>query len=431
MNDDDTYDVFVVGAGPAGTAVAWQLAKNGVKVALIDRGSPVGSKNLSGGVLWGHDLYDLLPNWWEEAPVERQIVSKKLGLLTEYDAMVVDWHFNEWAEETYMGFSVLRSIFDPWMVQKAEEAGVDFYPGINIDNLIINEGRIEGIVQNGDVFPCKVVIIADGVNSRLTLTNGLRKKPKLDHYYLGIKEVVSLSEEKVSERFNLEAGEGTAFEFVIGNTPHNIEVGGFMYTNKSTISLGVVINLGTLPQGVSTYHIFEHFKQHPKIKRMVKGSERVEYGAHLIPDGGLKMNVPYYGDGYLVVGDAAGLCFNNGLIINGMGPAIRSGIEAAHTVTEALQKNDFSQKSLSVYKKKLDDSYIIKNLKKMNKAHKFKANPRLYGAYPELIMGISNDLFAEKGEPRKGILKILRKHMKEKKVGLIRALRDGMNFRHL
>ena len=90
MNDDDSYDVFVVGAGPAGAAAAWQLAKNGVKVALIDRGSPVGSKNLSGGVLWGHDLDELLPNWWEEAPVERHIVSKKLGLMTEYDSMVAD-----------------------------------------------------------------------------------------------------------------------------------------------------------------------------------------------------------------------------------------------------------------------------------------------------------------------------------------------------
>ncbi|MHA1912426.1 MAG: FAD-dependent oxidoreductase [Candidatus Kariarchaeaceae archaeon] len=431
MSDDNSYDVFVVGAGPAGAATAWQLAKNGVKVALIDRGSPVGSKNLSGGVLWGHDLDELLPNWWEEAPVERKIVSKKLGFLTEYDSMVADWHFNEWTEEPFMGFSVLRSSFDPWMVQKAEEAGVDFFPGINIDNLIINEGRIEGIVQDDDIFPCKVVIIADGVNSRLTLANGLRKAPKLDHYYLGIKEVVSLSEEIIRERFNLIENEGSAFEFIIGNTPHNIEAGGFMYTNKSTISLGIVVNLGTLPQGVHSYNIFEHFKQHPKIQRIVQGTERVEYGAHLIPDGGLKMNVPLFGDGYLVVGDAAGLCFSNGLIINGMGPAIRSGIEAAHTVTEALKKNDYSKKSLSLYKKRLEEGYIIKNLKKMNKAHKFKGNPRLYGAYPELIMGISSDLFAEKGEPRIGVLKIVRKNMKEKKVRLIRALRDVLKFRHL
>ncbi len=97
MDDISDYDVYVIGAGPAGSAAAWQLAKEGISVALIDRGSPIGSKNLSGGVLWGHDLALLEPDWWKKAPVERPIVSKKIGMLNESNSLIFDWFFEEWS----------------------------------------------------------------------------------------------------------------------------------------------------------------------------------------------------------------------------------------------------------------------------------------------------------------------------------------------
>ena len=86
-------DVIVIGAGVAGTSASIKLAQNGLKVVLIDRGLPIGSKNLSGGVLWGNDLADILPNWIDEAPIERYIVNKKIGFLSEKDATVFDFHF--------------------------------------------------------------------------------------------------------------------------------------------------------------------------------------------------------------------------------------------------------------------------------------------------------------------------------------------------
>ena len=153
-------DVIIVGAGPAGSSAAIRLAQNGINAILIDRGMPVGSKNLSGGVLWGNDLAEIIPNWQEEAPLERYIINKKVGFLSHEDATVIDMHFDEWNNFPNAGWSLLRAPFDEWLAFKAQEAGASVLSGINITELIEEDGKILGVKQGNEelraigIFTC-------------------------------------------------------------------------------------------------------------------------------------------------------------------------------------------------------------------------------------------------------------------------------------
>ncbi len=432
MEDISDYDVYVVGAGPAGSSAAWYLAKEGINVALIDRGKPIGSKNVSGGVLWGHDLKILDEEWWKKAPIERPIVSKKIGLLTEERSLLFDWTFEDWNDEPYVGFSVLRAKFDRWLASRAEEAGADVYEGIAVDKLWMEKGEVKGIIQAGDKFKSKAVIIADGANSRTLINSGLLSKPFNQHdFYLGIKEVLSIPSETIEERFALNAGEGTAYEFILGGLPMDIIAGGFLYTNKDSLSLGVVVDISSIPKGIHGYDVFEYFKHNPRIKRLIKDSKEEEYAAHFVPKGGIHMMPPLYGPGYVVAGDAAGLCFSNGLVINGNGPAIRSGIEAAKAVSEAIKSNDTSAKSLSNYAENLKQTYVLENLIRFKNVEKFKDNPRIYSTYAPFILSFSEKLLKEENKPRERLVKLLKKELKNAGINSIKAAIDLSGVRYL
>jgi electron transfer flavoprotein-quinone oxidoreductase len=180
MVEQEQFDVIIVGAGPAGCATAIRLMQNSdLNVALIDRGKPIGSKNVSGGVLWGSSLSEIIPDWWEKAPIERRIVQKRTGFLTRENVFFVDSHFPKWAKNPPNAVSLLLGKFISWMVQEVENHGVNVFEGINVEDLSRDaSGKLNGIIQGGDLFDTNVVVIADGANSRLTLSSGLRRKMK-------------------------------------------------------------------------------------------------------------------------------------------------------------------------------------------------------------------------------------------------------------
>src|SRR3990172_3349386 len=165
------YDLIIVGAGVAESATAIRARKRGLDVLLVDRGDPIGSKNMSGGVLWGNDLSEILPTgWWEKAPVERYIVLKGLAFLAPEDALAVTMHFPDWSptkERPANGWSVLRARFDPWLAGQAKEAGCDVFEGINVDELTFTGKKVTGIRQNGEEFSANAVVLAEGTNPRL------------------------------------------------------------------------------------------------------------------------------------------------------------------------------------------------------------------------------------------------------------------------
>lgn len=462
MSDINTeFDVIVVGAGVAGSTCAIQCAKQGLQTLLIERGKPIGSKNMSGGVLWGNDLANVLgENWHENAPVERYVVRKGVGFLSKEDAMIIDMRFPGWAPKhghPANGWMLLRARFDPWLAKQAEEAGAEVHSGIMVENLAFdsetNNGnkprQITGIIQQGDYFKAKAVILADGTQSRLAIDHGLLPEVKKHvsplkqhHYLLGIKEVISLPKDVLEHRFNLnDEFEGAAYELVSGVHNSSARVGGFLYTNKSTVSLGVVIQLETVTEGMHTYTLYEEFKQHPWIQAFIKDGVRVEYGAKMVPHGGYNMlkKTKLYHPGALLIGDAAGFLLSNGMSILGMNYAIASGIVAADTLVEAKQRNDFSDKGLSRYQKKLQKSYFWKDLKRFRKVDKVLANPRIFQKYPGVITGLMKEALTEQGwkstekktVQKPNLRQAAFKSLKDNKVNRIRAIFDALSARHL
>ena len=140
--------------------------------------------------------------------------------------------------------------------------------------------------------------------------------------------------------------------------------GGFIYTNKDSLSLGIVTTISDIGRvDVSVPDMVERMKNHPYIAPFVKGGKLTEYSAHLVTEGGLKMMPELVRDGVIVAGDAAAMVVNLGYTVRGMDLAIESGRLAGEAVVRAKAREDFSAESLSYYKKLLDESFIMKLMK--------------------------------------------------------------------
>ncbi len=400
------FDAIVVGAGNAGSAAAYVMAKSGLNVLLVDRGDPPGTKNLSGGVLWGNDLAQIIPNWAKEAPIERYITNKKIGFLTEESSTYIDFR-TKFFEKEKVAYSLLRAKFDPWFAKKAREAGALVIPGITVEKLVFKDKKVIGIEQGGDVITGDVVLLADGINSRLSIEAGIRRPMRDEDVSIGIKEIIKLSSQKIEDRFNLKNGEGTAIEYLLGFAK-DLRAAGFLYTNKDSISLGVVIPLEALRKrgDFQAYDLIEIFKEHPSIEPLIDGGKPAEYGAHLIPESGLDLAERIYGDGYLLLGDAAGFAFSNGLVLQGMNYAIVSGIKAAETVIEAKKKNNFSSSMLSLYETKLNETYVLKDMRRFRSIRKVLTDPYLYEVFPTLLERTLLEIYWERGLPKKKVSEI-------------------------
>jgi electron transfer flavoprotein-quinone oxidoreductase len=424
------FQCIVVGAGFAGCTAAIRLAQKGIKTLLVERADEGGAKNLSGGILWGNDLAQVIPDWRATMPVERPVSNKKVGFLSENGpAFVIDYHDPGLKTQT-VGYAVLRAKTDKWLVEQAKKAGVTVIMGVNVEALQKTNGRVTGVWQGGEVTTADVVIVADGANSRLTLQADLRhgdKKLDMDHYALGVKEVLKLPKATLEDRFGTGTDGGMAGEFVLGRSD-GVLAGGFLYTNLDTLSLGVVINLRTMKdQGeLTTHDVVEQFRNHPYIAALTKGAELVEYGAHLVPEGGYVALSELYADGVLVAGDAAGFCFSNGIVIQGMNYAVRSGIAAADAVVHAVNKGDFSAVTLSRYEGLLEQDGTMGDFRRFKNVSKFLWNPRLFQKYPDFLAGVFKGLLVAEG-PKKKMRDHVRDAMKKHGVKASELMADGLN----
>ncbi|MGB1697286.1 MAG: FAD-dependent oxidoreductase, partial [Thermoplasmatota archaeon] len=334
---------------------------------------------------------------------ERPVSNKKIGFLGAETAFVADYHDESLKTDT-VGYAVLRGRLDKWLMAEAQKAGAIVVTGVNVEGVYDDNGTIRGVKSGGEITYADVVIIADGANSRLTLQGDLRNgQTKLDahHYALGVKEVIKLDKAVMEDRFGIGETGGMAGEFVIGRDD-GIMAGGFLYTNKDTLSLGVVVNLETLEgTNKTTHEIIEEFRAQPYIANLVKGGEIVEYGAHLVPEGGYESFAELYRDGVMVVGDAAGFCFSNGIVIQGMNYAIRSGICAADAVEVAVKKGDFSAVTLHAYEKLLEQDGILGDFKRFKTVSKALWNPRMFSTYPDFFAEIFRSILSAEGKKKK------------------------------
>ena len=224
---EERFDVIVVGAGMAGCTAAYLMAKAGLEVLVIERGETIGSKNVTGGRLYSHSLEKIFPDFAKEGPVERKITKERISFMTATGATTVEYAAEKLGEQGKATYSVLRSHFDPWLAGKAEEAGAMFITGIRVDEVMVRDGKVCGVVAGGEEMEADVVLLADGVNSLLAQQLGMKKELDPRQTAVGVKEVIQLGEEKINDRFGVVDGEGAAILYAGDVTGGNIG-GGFL-----------------------------------------------------------------------------------------------------------------------------------------------------------------------------------------------------------
>jgi electron transfer flavoprotein-quinone oxidoreductase len=420
------FEVIVIGAGVAGCVAAYQLARQGRSVLLIERGEAPGSKNLSGGVLYSRGIQQVFPGFLDEAPVERRITRNYINFLNGDSSVAIDYKDARLADPVN-AVTVLRAKLDAWLAAQCEEAGALLMPGVRVDRVLTEQGRVTGVQAGDDELRSNVVVAADGVNSFIAKEAGLREKEPLNHLAVGVKSVISLPRETIEARFNLTGDEGAAFA-VVGDCTEGVGGGGFLYTNIDSLSVGIVVRLDdlTAKKKVVT-DIFDHFLQHQFIAPYLEGGELLEYGCHLVAEGGLNMIGEIVTDGMVVVGDAAGLTLNTGLTVRGMDLAVGSAVAAAEAVGDALDRKDVSRASLARYREKLFASYVGQDMKTYAKAPGFLEIERMYKQYGELFANVLYGAFNLDTQPRQHLFKVARKSLGQSPLKVRQLVRDGIS----
>lgn len=427
----EKFDVIVVGAGPAGNAAAYTLARAGVKVLQLERGESPGTKNVQGAILYASALEEIIPDFRDSAPLERHVAEQRMWMMDEGQVCTGMTHRDaRFSSPPYNRYTIIRARFDRWFSAKVKEAGALVVCETTVTELLRDAtGRVVGVRterQDGDIL-ADCVILADGANALVGSRAGLRPEIKAEDMALVVKEVLFLPKETIEARFNIGADEGVVVELA-GNITHGMVGTGFLYTNKDSISLGIGCMLGDMKrQTIKPYQLLEGLKRHTAVRPLIDGAEMKEYAAHLIPEGGLKALPQLYGEGWLVVGDSAG--FVNGIHREGSNLAMTSGRLAAEAII-ALKAagKPFAARHLAAYKRRLDASVIIADLKKYADVPEFLHNkPHLLDIYPRLIGDAAFEMFQVDGQSKRAKQKKIFDQLKSRR-SLLGLLGDAYHF---
>ena len=418
MSDEEKVDALIVGGGMAGLACAYLLSKAGKEVVVVERGEAAGAKALTGGRIYSYSLKKLLgAELFAEAPLERPIVKEQICITHPRGALTIDYMDQSFTENIPQSYSVLPSVFNPWLAEKVEENDAIIASGILVDGLIEKDGCIVGVRMGEEEMLADVVIAADGVNSFIAQQAGLREDLKGQEVAVGVKEIIELPEDVINSRFGVLNGEGAARLF-LGVVPAG---GGFLYTNKTSISLGLVAAPHALAeQDKPLTEMMQDLKMHPAVYPLIEGGTTVEYGAHLVAEGGYHaLPKKLYREGMLVIGDAAGFCINIGTSIRGMDLAVASGIAAA----EACLESENLAHAGEAYQRKLSE-VILPTMKLYAGYPALMAMPRMYKEYPELAHHMMQAMFTVDGSVPEKLPKTMLNIVKHD-IGFSNLLSDG------
>jgi electron transfer flavoprotein-quinone oxidoreductase len=344
----ETFEAVVVGAGPAGSAAAYELARNGVQVLVLERGKAPGAKNATGGIIYGqtntpYNLDYLFPQL-EGVPLERRIDSYVMHNMSGNKVKSIDLtRLHE--HKTKFAYSVLRGKFDAWFAQQAhreaERNGGGLLSDIEVTGPLMEGGRIVGVETNElESIKADVVIAADGATSVMARRAGLRPWGPAENWFQGVKVVARVSPETLRERFGATDDVAGSAHLYAGDVFGGARGGGFLYTNKDTLSIGTVFHLDSLAKtGVEPHKLMDRLIQHPLLARDLADSyEELEYSAKLIPDGKKMAIKDPVKDRLIVIGDASGQMKAAGPIIKGMNLGITAGVLAAQSYLEAKRR---------------------------------------------------------------------------------------------
>ena len=401
---EEKFDAIVVGAGMAGNAAAYTLASRGLKVLQLERGEYPGSKNVQGGILYANMLEKIIPNFREEAPLERHLVEQRFWMMSDRSHTGLQYRSDDFNEEKPNRYTIIRSQFDRWFSGEAQAKGAILIKETTVTELISDAyGKVIGVAtdrRGGTIF-ADVVVIAEGVNALLGTRAGLREPPEAGASRArGQGNALPAARD---DRCALQphGDEGVVIE-AAGTISNGMTGMGFVYTNKECVSVGFGCLVADFAESTATpYGLLENFKKHPSIAPLLEGSEVKEYAAHLIPEGGYKAVPQLFGDGWVVVGDAAQL--NNAIHREGSNLAMTSGRIAAETIFQIKSRREtMTKENLGAYKKMLEDSFVMKDLKK------YKDMPALlhtqaknyFVAYPTLVSNAMENFLRVDGTPK-------------------------------
>ena len=401
----DGVDAVIVGGGLAGLSCAYKLAERDLQVILLERGDFPGAKNVTGGRLYLLPIQDLSGDMLKDAPFERNVTTEKWTLLGGENSLTMSLQSNHFEGHSY---TILRSTFDRWLSEKLMEKGVFVIPKYRVDDLIFDNNKVTGVRIGSEEIYANVTVAADGVLSFMAEKAGLRKKHSPAHFAVGIKEVIELPEEKINDRFNVESPHGCA-QLFLGDVTKGMFGGGFLYTNKKSISLGLVVGIEALmSRSLEAHTLMDLFKERPEIKPLIKDGTLAEYSAHVIPEAGYS-NIPKLSThGMILTGDAAGFALNMGLTVRGMEFAIASGILAAEAIIRAKERNDYSEESLSFYEQRLKETFVLKDLSTFKNIPDLLSNDAFFSLYPRSFPDLLEKIMWFGKDPKERFYKTLK-----------------------
>lgn len=440
---DNEFDAVVVGAGLAGSAAALTMANQDLDVLVLERGQSPGTKNVFGGVLYTPTVRELVDI--DDAPLERYVAEKRYGMLTETDETAVTMRPGEWLAEPHNdSYTVLRGSFDEWFAEQAVEAGATLLTETTVTGLVREpgggaaEGRVVGVETDrpDGTIRAPVVVVAEGANSLVSEGAGLRDHHDREDVAVAAKEVLKFDRDTIEQRFRLNGDQGVAYNYFGEGAVGDAVGGGFIYTNKRTVSVGVAYSIeDAVASDQNPEETLNDFKQHPAVAPLVRGGRTVEYSAHAIPEGGIDAVPDLVSDGALLAGDAAGLVLNNGVHLEGTNMAVESGYQAGRAVGAAVDGDDGSvdDRALATYPEELADSFVVQNLQHYDFFQELAVEDRefLFSELPRALADAETEYFAVDRDPKEAHAEAAKDRLLDAAGGYVGAAKRAWKYRKL